>query len=695
MPCRLDSTVLCTLEPQMFVHCLMPQCYLTPDGTISRTGKNQVQHDDDDDDDDVCVMGPGGGGTSGSYSVIGRSLAMKTEQLAAATLRQFPQRCRPPPPPSRGANLQSPPVPGRFPPGCSGSHGRGIGNDECSRGKATKVRSNRKASTQEDYVAARPRSRSEGAIRATVNTHAYGSELKCFGAQLVLKCFREKQAPLHVSTQKQIDGAPVFPDRPREILGTCLARDSSWNKRLFICTDSSRKEGRYSGVSSAEARVNTLRSAHMYWRLRQIRRKAEVTVDGLYMIIKAYSRRRACKGKGGGGCLTGSTSENDMQKMTIKKILSPTCSMTDINMCVYLQSQKNAFSSACLESVNSTARTPVLFGVCVRTRHCPIAPYHTGDYPVLDSVHYLPVIDQWRAELILTQKMSFITKLLIFSNTFVETNSREDWLIFRCCSDCEIKHETESRFSTGDAQKKKTDPLLERKLEEFSYIDYRISLYSGHILGFFPCLNLHYIASHRLVYELRPATLQRAKIYEPLGLQDTAPAPRKGASSGHTSVSTNEIEKSLAHRVQLLENRELLLNQNFVLLKYNGGDKTRSHFHKEFVPLGGETSALPRLCCVAVCRTGARANYASPGLRCAALRLPREPIRGREANSTRARLRKHLFIAPRSLEHYGAAPGTQDRGKRDIPEKTRRPATKSYTIPTYGNAASAPPTIGP
>ncbi|KAJ8877773.1 hypothetical protein PR048_022229 [Dryococelus australis] len=33
----------------------------------------------------------------------------------------------------------------------------------------------------------------------------------------------------------------------------------------------------------------------------------------------------------------------------------------------------------------------------------PIGPYHTGYYPILYSVHYWPVIDQWRAELILTQ----------------------------------------------------------------------------------------------------------------------------------------------------------------------------------------------------------------------------------------------------------------------------------------------------
>ncbi|KAJ8878656.1 hypothetical protein PR048_019239 [Dryococelus australis] len=35
----------------------------------------------------------------------------------------------------------------------------------------------------------------------------------------------------------------------------------------------------------------------------------------------------------------------------------------------------------------------------VRTHHRPIGPYHTGrSYPVLYSVHYWPVINQWRAE---------------------------------------------------------------------------------------------------------------------------------------------------------------------------------------------------------------------------------------------------------------------------------------------------------
>ncbi|KAJ8867434.1 hypothetical protein PR048_031236 [Dryococelus australis] len=45
-------------------------------------------------------------------------------------------------------------------------------------------------------------------------------------------------------------------------------------------------------------------------------------------------------------------------------------------------------------------------GVCVRTHHRPIGPYHTGHYPVLYRVHYRPVINQWRAELILTQSNS-------------------------------------------------------------------------------------------------------------------------------------------------------------------------------------------------------------------------------------------------------------------------------------------------
>ncbi|KAJ8866640.1 hypothetical protein PR048_032500 [Dryococelus australis] len=38
-----------------------------------------------------------------------------------------------------------------------------------------------------------------------------------------------------------------------------------------------------------------------------------------------------------------------------------------------------------------------------KTRHRPIGPYHTGHYPVLYSVHYWPVINQRRAELIVTQ----------------------------------------------------------------------------------------------------------------------------------------------------------------------------------------------------------------------------------------------------------------------------------------------------
>ncbi|KAJ8888076.1 hypothetical protein PR048_007563 [Dryococelus australis] len=41
-------------------------------------------------------------------------------------------------------------------------------------------------------------------------------------------------------------------------------------------------------------------------------------------------------------------------------------------------------------------------GVCVRTHHRPIGPYHFGQ-PALYSVHYWPVINQWRAELIFIQ----------------------------------------------------------------------------------------------------------------------------------------------------------------------------------------------------------------------------------------------------------------------------------------------------
>ncbi|KAJ8873559.1 hypothetical protein PR048_024377, partial [Dryococelus australis] len=40
---------------------------------------------------------------------------------------------------------------------------------------------------------------------------------------------------------------------------------------------------------------------------------------------------------------------------------------------------------------------------CVRTHHRPVGPYHTGPHPALYSVHYWPVINQWRAELMLTQ----------------------------------------------------------------------------------------------------------------------------------------------------------------------------------------------------------------------------------------------------------------------------------------------------
>ncbi|KAJ8869189.1 hypothetical protein PR048_030759 [Dryococelus australis] len=39
----------------------------------------------------------------------------------------------------------------------------------------------------------------------------------------------------------------------------------------------------------------------------------------------------------------------------------------------------------------------------LRTRHRRIGPYYTGQYPVLYSVHYWPVINQWRAEQILTK----------------------------------------------------------------------------------------------------------------------------------------------------------------------------------------------------------------------------------------------------------------------------------------------------
>ncbi|KAJ8870147.1 hypothetical protein PR048_029159 [Dryococelus australis] len=55
-----------------------------------------------------------------------------------------------------------------------------------------------------------------------------------------------------------------------------------------------------------------------------------------------------------------------------------------------------------------TTRPPRLsfhssIGVRVITHHRPIGLYHAGYYPVLYSVRYWPVIDQWRAELILTQ----------------------------------------------------------------------------------------------------------------------------------------------------------------------------------------------------------------------------------------------------------------------------------------------------
>ncbi|KAJ8888175.1 hypothetical protein PR048_007662 [Dryococelus australis] len=44
----------------------------------------------------------------------------------------------------------------------------------------------------------------------------------------------------------------------------------------------------------------------------------------------------------------------------------------------------------------------VSVGACDRNRRRPIGPYHTGHYPVLYSIDYWPVINQWRTELILT-----------------------------------------------------------------------------------------------------------------------------------------------------------------------------------------------------------------------------------------------------------------------------------------------------
>ncbi|KAJ8869742.1 hypothetical protein PR048_028750 [Dryococelus australis] len=44
----------------------------------------------------------------------------------------------------------------------------------------------------------------------------------------------------------------------------------------------------------------------------------------------------------------------------------------------------------------------------LKRRHRPIGPYHTGYYPVVYSVHYWPAMNQWGAELILTQLNAYL-----------------------------------------------------------------------------------------------------------------------------------------------------------------------------------------------------------------------------------------------------------------------------------------------
>ncbi|KAJ8877453.1 hypothetical protein PR048_021908 [Dryococelus australis] len=69
-----------------------------------------------------------------------------------------------------------------------------------------------------------------------------------------------------------------------------------------------------------------------------------------------------------------------------------------------------------------------------RAHHRPIGPYYTGDYPVHYSVHYWQVINQWRAELVLTQSHAtspyFHSKARFTSSRFIIL-PRADGSLFR------------------------------------------------------------------------------------------------------------------------------------------------------------------------------------------------------------------------------------------------------------------------
>ncbi|KAJ8871258.1 hypothetical protein PR048_027564 [Dryococelus australis] len=279
-----------------------------------------------------------------------------------------------------------------------------------------------------------------------------------------------------------------------------------------------------------------------------------------------------------------------------------------------------------------------------RTRHRPVGAYHTGHYPVLYSVHYWPVIYQWRAELIPTQSNVRPNQ----SSPFDAPSSRKITLLLGF----------------------EENAVLCSKLE-ISFENVHSGTFPNDTLPQLVCMSA---ASVGNVYDDRRSINSEdpSRLHTKVRLCFFAIGPRfKLTTLGGLCANDERCIK-----------REL--NRGLSL-----GQQPCSEV------LAPALSKPLRSGILESVRSECKTENAQPTLMISAIEFNNESVINTYSDSPLPRACIPVQQVKMKRGEYGAAPECTGGGKREIPEKTRRPEASCGTIPTCENPRATPPGIEP